>query len=376
MPGILRTVDNYVGRLLRSQHPALRRVDRFMAKTFGQLPSLRQLIPADGPLESPNFFMTGDDNRRRIEAVFDAEMGFDVKVEVGRSVQGTKGLYQVRQMFAEGGMARIFVVHDQQGREYLLKKLMNLDNFSKADRDQLRLRFAKEIQIMENINSRNVVALIDRDPQPFPSFYIMERIQGKDLISALKPGQTFDPRVSLGLMIQILKGLVAFERAARQISPTGNFAHRDIKPENIFLEIADNKVKRAVLGDFGIAKLPQSELTAVEQFMGTPGYAAPEVIHYGGTKQADHRADIFSLGAVLYWLLTGVEPFVSNDPSQMISFSADPKHFIDKLIPNRPAHVSPLIWQATFRALAPKPEDRFSSYQAMHDVLLTIFQMS
>jgi len=309
--------------------------------------------------------------------------GSRLAIQLNTLVQGQKDSYQVINQFAEGGMAKIFLVKDRLGREHLLKEM---SDFSSAGQEIVKAvckRFVNEATIMANIKptdpgSQHIVKLIDCDPQPGPTFYIMEKIQGRDLTKSVPEGRTLDPFLALSIMIQILDGLTAFQRSAEQSAAQlghliGPSAHRDIKPENILLEIEGRKVKRAVLADFGVAKLPDSDLTTMHEFVGTPGWAAPETILVGGSKQqAGPLSDIFSVGAVLYWLFTGQEPFRAEDISL---FAKDPGSFIDQLRQNRPPEISPDMWSVTFRALSPQPAYRFQTAVELRQALYDLYQV-
>lgn len=310
------------------------------------------------------------------------------KTAPGQWISGAKGRYQIVRLFAEGGMAQIFLVRDQQGREQLLKLMNDNLSYPPETRTGLHLRFCKEVDVMANVKSPHVVSVLDQDPQPLPVFYIMEKINGQDLTNVVLGEQEaarlrgeenyrFKPHVSLGVAIQALKGLIAVEESV--LASAGRnpklrnvtFAHRDIKPDNLLMELDGKTVKRLLVSDFGIVRLPGSELTGLLEFVGTPGFAAPEMVAKGSST-ADRRSDIFALGAVLYWLFTGEE--LLSDAGQLVHFGWHPEEYIAPLAGNRPATVPVEMWATMLKALAPRPEGRFQSYQEMLNTLVPLYR--
>ncbi|MBN2057596.1 MAG: serine/threonine protein kinase [Candidatus Saganbacteria bacterium] len=348
---------NLIGRLLESRHPALLAGDRLFNRVFGRS-GRQQLQPAYlGPaVPPPPFLLQGSGSS-------------SFRLRIGQCVRATRDAFFVVNFFAEGGMADIFLVKDPRGNEALLKQLKYFPAQDPQLRKNLQLRFAREALVMSRIKSPNVVKVLDIDPQSPPAFYIMEKIEGKSLMDAVPADKLLGQKLSLVIIIQVLDGLLAFERACQSESKAVQVAHRDIKPDNILLRLEGNRVKGAVLTDFGIVKVPESEQTTVHELMGSRGYLAPEVIVTGGTKNADQRADIFSLGAVLYWLLTGHEPFINHD---LVELACDPGPLISRLYKQRPGSVSREVWAAVFKALAVQPEQRFQSYAEMRQAFFEL----
>jgi serine/threonine protein kinase len=329
---------------------------------------------------------------------------------VGRTLMGeNRNQFLVHREFAEGGMATIYLVRDQNGRELLLKQMKDFPELPQEARSEIQLRFANEVGIMETINemsaaytqqhgpnsrlegSNNVVKLIDRDRNPLPRWYVMEKIEGKDLYSA-GLANPISPREALVIVGQTLQGLLLFEQAVMkqqrdrgQTLSQANFAHRDIKPENILLELSGSKTNRAVLTDFGIAKLPGSELTALNTFTGSLCWSSPKMLR-GGSKEADVREDNFALGAILYWLFTAQEPFTFTDGNELGPFAHNPGPKFQELAAARPAQITPAMWALLFGnadpaaglvmpgALRINAEDRFQTYSAFYSTLFMVFK--
>ncbi len=411
------SIDRCVYRLLTSQSRVLNACDRAFTRGFGRA-DVRDLMPAQGPAIGSNIMMmsSGGPNDPGATSPFAFPIGGDpLKFTVGNVVSGKNDKFTVVREFAKGGMAEIYLVKDPQGWERLLKVMGDFSAMPREIQDEACLRFTKEVLIMEEIKSKYVVKLIDHDPQPFPQWYVMEKIAGRDLkttiddsmnslaqkwgaLLAKKKGEAeisqatwelawrraqeeaklkgiLDLKITLGIMIHAISGLIAFEKVAASHLQSAKVAHRDIKPDNIFIEQDDTgTIKRAVLGDFGIARMAGSQLTRTEQFVGTIGYSAPETFALGGSKYADQRADIFSLGATLYHVLVGEEPFKSNEPTFIYQFCTTPATLIQPLTANRPYHVSLPIWQMVFKAMAAQPQDRYQSYREFGEALVAFYK--
>ncbi|AFY47350.1 serine/threonine protein kinase [Nostoc sp. PCC 7524] len=216
--------------------------------------------------------------------------------------------YLIIDLIGKGGMGRVYLAEDaaKGGKQVALKILM----LSLANQ-QLSQRFAREIFIGAQLGrkSKNIVRLLSygltEDKTPF---YVMEYLQGKNLKQILKL-QPLTIERFLDISYQICLGL---ECAHQGISLKGEIypiLHRDIKPENIFI-IADTKQNEIVkILDFGIAKFltERSGMTLTDSFIGSLPYCSPE--HMEGRKLLDIRSDIYSLGVLMFEMLTAKHPF-------------------------------------------------------------------
>jgi serine/threonine-protein kinase len=349
-------------------------VDRVFEKAIGGKVRLQKPALAMGPAENLKFSINDDNGEKDIiEFVFDQTFqNFESNL-----VMGEKGMYRLKRKFAEGGMAKIFLVEDMEGTKYLLKEIIDITNFPAQHRREALERFKHEMEIMQKIDSENVVKFIDRDPQSPPRFFVMEYIHGIDLHKMLGAGRQINPRIALTIIIEVLKGLLAYEQAVKRKEKKEKTvaAHRDLKEENILLEIKEKNITRVVLCDFGVAKLPGSELTGTMQFVGTPSRAAPEVFP-GGAKHVDQRADIYSLGTILYGLLSGNEPYDIMSPGSKtyFEFLKDPAGLIARVTANKPENVSAHLWSVVRKAMAATPEGRYQSYAEFKTALALALQ--
>ena len=162
----------------------------------------------------------------------------------------------------------------------------------------MRQRFFREARIAAQIQHRGVVSVLDVGEDQGRLYIVMELLEGDTLDKYLQttPGVTLEHK--LDLMVQACEGLA--------VAHARGICHRDVKPANLFVQ-ADGSVK---LLDFGIARLASSTLTTVGLLVGTPDYMSPEQAR---GEEVDQRSDVFSLGAVFYFMLSGRKPFEGSD---------------------------------------------------------------
>ena len=213
------------------------------------------------------------------------------------------GRYQVLALLGKGGMGEVYrALDDRLGREVAVKVLPAV--FS-ADAERLK-RFDQEARAAGALNHPNVLAILDIGTQDGAPYIVSELLEGGTLRERLAGG-ALSLRKVIEFGSQVARGLAA--------AHAKGIVHRDLKPENLFVT-RDGHVK---ILDFGLAKLVRSDtgssprndslaatMTEVGQVLGTVGYMAPEQVR---GEPADHRADIFALGCVLYELATGRAPF-------------------------------------------------------------------
>lgn len=202
--------------------------------------------------------------------------------------------YDIQRLLGKGGMAAVYLaVQKSFGREVAIKVLSP----HHAD-EEFSKRFLREAQIVSRLMHPNIVTVYDVGIHEGYHYLSMEYIPGQDLKQAGR-------NLSKTRVVEIIKQVAsALEYAAQK-----GYVHRDVKPDNIMLH-ADG---RAILMDFGIARLSESQnsVTQTGKVVGTPHYMSPEQTK--GMK-VDHRSDIYSLGVVLYQLLSGYVPFDGETP--------------------------------------------------------------
>ncbi|MBA2447241.1 MAG: serine/threonine protein kinase [Chloroflexi bacterium] len=251
--------------------------------------------------------------------------------------------YQHRALIARGGMGSVYRAYDTRLRRWVAVKVMH-PNLSAQS--QFRRRFLREAQLAAMLQHPNIVTIYDAEFVDDELQIVMAWIDGEDLQKVIQRESPLEPRRTDRLVGQVADAL---DHAHHQRQPV---YHRDIKPANIML----TPTERVVLTDFGIAKLiGEASLTLTGQFVGTPEYMAPELIQ---GDESDHRADLYSLGVVLYEMLAGRPPFRADTPlavlhAQLNVEPPSPREYAPGL--------SPAVEQVVLKALAKDPAGRYQS---------------
>lgn len=208
-------------------------------------------------------------------------------------------------------------------------------------------RFAREFAVLRGRPHPNVVSVFDLIDDGESRAIVMEHVTGGDLRRRLDaaPGRRVDPALALRWAADIAVGLDHLHRAGA--------VHRDVKPENILLAPSPEGNEAAKLGDFGLARLTGStSVTHDGAFRGTPDYASPEALALGPRRPVTPAADIYSLGCVLFEMLTGTPPFrVEGDVlATALRQTMEPA--------TRPAGIDDDLWTVLDAMLAKRPKDR------------------
>jgi CHASE2 domain-containing sensor protein/predicted Ser/Thr protein kinase len=252
------------------------------------------------------------------------------------------GRYQVEKHLGRGGMGDVYLVHDTViNRKAALKTIrFDAENVDPKQAIELRQRFYREGKTAGALTHPNIVTVFDLGEDLGMSYIVMEYVEGATLTQWMKK-----QRFNVGQIKHVIyNAAMALEHAHEN----GIF-HRDVKPDNIMV----GKIGNVKVMDFGIARAVDSTLTKTGNVMGTPAYMSPEQAH--GHK-IDGRSDIFSLGVILYELLTGRRPF-AGDTYASLMFA------IIKEDPPPPSLVDPSVataWDAiVMKALAKNRDERY-----------------
>jgi len=261
------------------------------------------------------------------------------------------GRYKIESLLGTGGMCSVYRATDGKEKKSVALKVLPAASAQDAE---LARRFQREITTGRRIDHPNVVAIWDAGDLPDGGrFLVMELLEGHSLSHALHAGRMPAPR-ALGIARQMLVGLGKAHALG--------IAHRDIKPDNIFL--VGDTVK---LLDFGIASNERAaeKLTAAGVAFGTPEYISPEMAMGLPT---DARSDIYSVGVVLFQMLSGRLPFVDSDPKALLRAHAhEAAPSLTAVVPD--AHIPEALAKIVARALEKLPEDRYQSAAAMQGAL-------
>jgi serine/threonine protein kinase/tetratricopeptide (TPR) repeat protein len=266
------------------------------------------------------------------------------------------GRYLVAGELGRGGMGVVYDAWDPGIERRVAVKTIEPDLVPEEDRDEVIERFRRETKIVGRLHHPGIVTIFDygeeREPSPGSAavagsklfYYVMEYLEGQSLARVLRERRTMPDVEAVAIVTDILEALA--------VSHFAGVIHRDIKPSNIFLRGGT----QAVLLDFGIAKTGSVALTRQGQILGTPSYLAPERLREKETP-VDGRADIFSLGVLLFTMITGEAPFVGEDVYDVIDKIAKTAH--PKLARSTPSGQA--LSRVLDRMLAKKPDDRYSS---------------
>jgi serine/threonine-protein kinase len=218
------------------------------------------------------------------------------------------------------------------------------------DDHALLARFRNEAQAAGRLSHPGIVAVYDYGEEGDVAYLAMEYVEGHDLADHFRRAVSIDPRDAVSLVTQLLEALGhAHEHGV---------VHRDVKPSNIIV----TRQGRVKVTDFGIARLDVSELTQSGVIVGTPSYMAPE--QYLG-QVADARSDVFSVGVLLFQLLTGQKPF--QGPPSLLAYKVCHE---EAPAPSTLAPSAAPLDAVVARALAKKPADRFQTADEFREAVL------
>jgi serine/threonine protein kinase/Tol biopolymer transport system component len=315
-----------------------------------------ELKPEDRPAFLDHACSSDDSLRREVERLLsssdEARSSFlqSSALRVALMPRAKLGDYEVVRLLGSGGMGEVYRARDVRlGREVAIKVL---PGYLSQDADRLR-RFDQEARAAAALNHPNILAVFQMGTYKGAPYLVSELLEGSTLREQLVRGpMPFRKTIDLG--VQIARGLAAAHEKG--------ITHRDLKPENLFVT-KDGRVK---ILDFGLAKLtrpPVSDQSAPTVsaetepgvVMGTVGYMSPEQVRGSA---ADHRADIFAFGAILYEMLTGKRAFQKPTSAETMSAILNEEPLsISQITPNLP----PALQRVVHRCLDKNPEQRFQS---------------
>ena len=255
------------------------------------------------------------------------------------------GRYRIERKLGTGGMADVYLAEDQElGRRVAIKIL----NDRHAADDQFVERFRREAKNAAGLSHPNIVSVYDRGTAEGTYYIAMEYLDGRSLKELIVSRGPAPVKTAVEYGRQIL--------AAVGFAHRHGIVHRDIKPHNVLVAGDEGRLK---VTDFGIARSGASQMTEVGSIIGTAQYLSPEQAR---GSQVDQTSDLYSVGVVLYELLTGQVPFTGETPLEIAM-----KHLSE--VPKPPSELRPEVPHdldlVVLRALAKDPSERYQSAEKM-----------
>ncbi len=257
------------------------------------------------------------------------------------------GPYHLLNLLGRGSMGIVYRALNPETQQIVALKTLDLALVASSERQTVMDRFAREARIGQQLTHPGIVRVYDFGHTDELTYLIMELVQGRLLNDLSAPFNLVDILKRLRFTVRLL---AALDHAHRH-----GVIHRDIKPSNVFW-CGEEDVK---LVDFGVAREEASELTRTGELVGTPAYMAPEQLK---GDDVDGRSDLYAVGAVLYWLITGYKPLRADSlPTliyQVLHVEPEPpSHHFDTL----PVPLATALDGILTRALAKDPDQRFAS---------------
>ncbi len=254
------------------------------------------------------------------------------------------GHYQIVAPLGEGGMAAVYKAYQPSMERYVAIKVLPRHM---ASSEEFLNRFRREAKLLAQLQHQNILPVFDYGESEGHPYIVMPFVPSGTLAELIS-----DQRLPLNKVRRIMTQIgdaLAYAHARGMI-------HRDIKPSNILIDESGN----CLLTDFGLARMVESssKLTSSGTVLGTPAYMSPE---QGAGSEIDHRSDIYSLGIILYEMVTGRVPYNAETPIAIVfKHIQDPLPSARKLNPDLPESVELVL----LKALAKSPEDRYQSMEA------------
>ena len=254
------------------------------------------------------------------------------------------GRYRLERELGRGSMGKVYLAHDPQiGRQVALKTMGLSREFEGHELAEARARFFREAEMAGRLRHPDIVAIFDASEEAGLAFIAMEYVQGHDLLRYTLPGRLLPVPVVLETLARVALAL--------HYAHTQGVVHRDIKPANVMIDTETGAIK---VTDFGIASITNSCRTRTGLVLGTPSFMSPEQM---AGRRVDGRTDLYSLGVMLFQLLTGTLPHASESMSQlMYQIANEPAPDVRTLRPELPEELANVI----ALALEKRPEVRYA----------------
>ena len=270
---------------------------------------------------------------------------------IGRDLAGQ---FRILEKIGSGGMGAVYKAEQPEMRRFVAVKILHPRYLSRPD---LVSRFRREARAMSHLSHPNTARVfLYGQLDDGACYFVMEYLAGRNLAQTVRAEGPMDVTRAVNIMVQVCGAL---EEAHKQ-----GIVHRDLKPENVFLTTQGGISDYPKVLDFGLAKVTEREmrpgsliLTQEGMVFGTPEFMSPEQAR---GEKLDGRSDIYSLGIIMYELLTGKLPFDANQPMEFIQkHIKEPPVPLAKRAPNRDWPAG--LWEALEKSLAKQPSQRFGT---------------
>jgi serine/threonine-protein kinase len=253
------------------------------------------------------------------------------------------GRYQIEKELGKGAMGVVYLGRDPKiGRVVAIKTLALSNEFEGSELVDARERFFREAETAGRLQHQNIVTIFDAGEEHDLAYIAMEFLKGKDLTEFCKDGHL--------LPVPMVVSIVARVAQALTYAHAQNVVHRDIKPANIMFDLASDAVK---VTDFGIARITDSSKTKTGLVLGTPSFMSPEQL---AGKKVDGRSDLYSLGVMLFQLLSGELPFRGESMAELMYKIANQEAPDIRLVRQ---DVSASLAAVVSRSLSKDPQTRY-----------------
>jgi serine/threonine protein kinase len=218
----------------------------------------------------------------------------------------TLGRYRIERELGRGSMGAVYLGHDPQiGRRVAIKTMALSREFAGSELADARARFFREAEMAGRLQHPDIVTIFDASEDQGLAFIAMEYVDGHDLLAHTAPGRLLPVPIVLRTLARVAQALA--------YAHTQGVVHRDIKPANVMLDPATDTVK---VTDFGIARIADASRTRTGMVLGTPSFMSPEQM---AGRRVDGRTDLYSLGVMLFQLLTGALPHRSESMAELMN---------------------------------------------------------
>ena len=325
-------------------------------------------VPSPGATQSKPDWLAAEDMVDSVEIPVDDIEDLDIHVVEDEFLGKTMGKFQLLELIGEGGMGKVYLAeHTKIGRMAAIKLLRP----KYAARKDIVHRFFQEARAVNQIRHDNIVQITDfveGEGKAGHTYLVMELLTGDNLGDILRRGEALEPVRALDIFIQIC--------SAVQAAHSVGIVHRDLKPDNVFLVrrtgIAGEEGEFVKVLDYGVAKLMGDAIAEEKKnvVIGTPAYMSPE---QASAREVDHRADIYSLGAMMYRVLCGRPVFEGSSIQEYVK-----KHLQEAPIPPNQViadiggKIPPGLENVILMCLEKDPNDRFQSANELRLALVGI----